>query len=151
MRTAQDFPNINFYGSAMSGFNRRIYGEARYDNRYPDREIMAGWNLANDMILAGKIFYIQQFPHRNCHGHAFQYGGHWVCNTCCNQDVDRPWWEIKVYQDGNAWCCVGAGFEDLQESDNYAFGATREEAIRNYGELMLSRDAAQSAQQVNGK
>ncbi len=37
--------------------------------------------------------------------------------------------EFKCTPDGNSWCCVGAGFVDLQESDNYAFGDTREEAI----------------------
>ena len=46
----------------------------------------------------------------------------------------------KVFQDGNEWCCIGIDFEDLQASDNYAFGETREAAIENYGKLML-RDA----------
>lgn len=45
---------------------------------------------------------------------------------------------MKGMKDGNAWCCVGAGFENLQESDNYSFGETRAEAIENYGKLMLS-------------
>lgn len=39
---------------------------------------------------------------------------------------------IKVMPDGNAFRCVGEGFINLQESKNYAFGETFEEAISNY-------------------
>lgn len=45
-------------------------------------------------------------------------------------------WRIRVFKDGAAWCCVGEGFKDLQESDNYAFGDTRDEAIAAYGKIM---------------
>lgn len=31
---------------------------------------------------------------------------------------------LKVIPDGNTYCCVGEGFVNLQESDNYAFGDT---------------------------
>lgn len=39
---------------------------------------------------------------------------------------------IKVMKDGCSFCCVGEGFENLQDSDNYAFGDTFEDAISNY-------------------
>lgn len=39
---------------------------------------------------------------------------------------------IKVMKDGNSFCCVGEGFTNLQESNNYAFGDTFENAISNY-------------------
>lgn len=42
---------------------------------------------------------------------------------------------IKVMPDGNAFCCVGEGFIDLIESENYAFGDTFEEAITNFKAL----------------
>jgi hypothetical protein len=32
------------------------------------------------------------------------------------------------------------GFEDLQISDNYAFGDTKDRAITNYEAIMLQRD-----------
>ena len=31
-------------------------------------------------------------------------------------------------------------FENLQESDNYAFGGSFEEAIKSYGELMITQE-----------
>lgn len=37
-----------------------------------------------------------------------------------------------IFLDGNAYCVVGPEFVDLQESDCYAFGDTREQAIANY-------------------
>lgn len=37
-----------------------------------------------------------------------------------------------IFLDGNAYCVVGPEFVNLQESDCYAFGDTREEAIANY-------------------
>lgn len=46
------------------------------------------------------------------------------------------WYWALMVQDGEAWICYGVGFEDLQASDNYAFGDTREEAIANYGDKM---------------
>ena len=41
---------------------------------------------------------------------------------------------VKVIKDGNSFCCVGEGFVNLQESDNYSFGETFEESIKNYME-----------------
>ena len=134
----------------MSGFNMRVLG-GTYQNSfaYPSRpdpaEVACFW-LADDMIKKGKIYYTQIFRHSVagsiCRGTAFNYGGTWVCNACNNSHVDRPWWKVKVYQDGNAWCCVGLEFENLQESDNYAFGLTRGDSLRNYETMMIERDNA---------
>jgi hypothetical protein len=38
-----------------------------------------------------------------------------------------------IFQDGEQYCVVGPDFVTTEESDCYAFGATREEAIANYG------------------
>lgn len=37
-----------------------------------------------------------------------------------------------VFVDGGQFCVVGPEFVSVEESDCYAFGATREEAIANY-------------------
>jgi len=135
MDTAQDIikgpSDVSF-----AGFNRRISGETSCNGIIG--RMYAGWTLADDMIRKGKLFSVHNFHHSHgdCSGFAFQSGGTWVCNTCNRSHLDRPWWVIKVLKDGNAWCCIGEGFENLQESENYAFGDTREEAIKNYGDLM---------------
>ena len=134
--TAQDiFKNFNLLSAEFrGGFNTRVFGDEEYP--YPfDGERLQGMYKANEMIAAGDIFSVHIFPHKNCTGHAFPYGCTFVCNQCGNSRLDKPWWTIKVYQDGNAWCCVGLGFVDLQSSSNYAFGETREQAIENYGHL----------------
>ena len=38
-----------------------------------------------------------------------------------------------VFLDGSQYCVVGPEFISIEESDCYAFGATRDEAIANYG------------------
>lgn len=57
------------------------------------------------------------------------------------KDVDKEWWKIQVEKDGNEFCCHGLDFVNLQESSNYAFGKTFEEAISNYEKLMLGASA----------
>jgi hypothetical protein len=37
-----------------------------------------------------------------------------------------------IFLDGAAYCVVGSDFVDLESSDCYAFGETREQAIANY-------------------
>lgn len=37
-----------------------------------------------------------------------------------------------IFLDGDQYCVVGPEFVSIEESDFYAFGATREEAIANY-------------------
>lgn len=150
LQTAQDvFPNFQG-GSFGAGFNRRVSGETyggcfKYDSERTDRDLHAGWDAAEKLIAQGRIYYIHNFhaSHGGCErGFAFQYGGKWVCNACGNEGVNKPWWAIKVQKDGNAWMCCGLGFENLQESDNYAFGETPEQAIENYGALMAATSKA---------
>ena len=37
-----------------------------------------------------------------------------------------------IFLDGDEYCVVGPGFVSVEESDCYAFGATKEQAIANY-------------------
>ena len=39
-----------------------------------------------------------------------------------------------IFLDGDQYCVVGPEFVSMEESHCYAFGATREEAIANYGD-----------------
>lgn len=133
-------------GNAGGGFNSRVlghsYAEAMNHIQHGYGSRSSGWKLADDMARAGKLYAVHNFHHSHeCHGHAFPYGGSFVCNTCGRADLAKPWWSIKCYPDGNAWCCVGLDFEDLQASDCYAFGDTYDAAIKAYGDLMVSRGA----------
>jgi len=38
-----------------------------------------------------------------------------------------------IFLDGEQYCVVGPNFVSTEESDCYAFGASKEEAIANYG------------------
>ena len=124
---AQDIiPNAD--GTVMSGFNTKVQGGSYY------YAFNSGWNLAEEFINEGKIYYVHNFHNSECpmNGHAYLFGGIWVCNECGKNNVGKKWWTIRVFQDGNKWCCVGEGFVNVQESDNYAFGKTRKKAIKNY-------------------
>ena len=136
MKSAQDYLNENVGGRVRGGFNQRIQG-CSMPTGHGQFEELQGWSKADEMIKDGKIFYTHTFPH-NCRELSFKYGGSDVCNACGNKGLGKPWWNIKVMLDGNAWFCVGEGFKNLQESDNYAFGDTRKEAIDNYYELMTT-------------
>lgn len=139
----------NSAGSVGAGFNRRIQGQSyadafQFDSERQDRDMVAGFYKAEELIEAGQIFYVHNFHDMECpSGHAFLYGGTYVCNTCQRAHLDKEWWKIKVQKDGSAWCCIGNGFVNLQESDNFAFGDTREQAIQAYGELMLAAASVQ--------
>ncbi|MGQ0542598.1 MAG: hypothetical protein ACT4O9_12215 [Blastocatellia bacterium] len=37
-----------------------------------------------------------------------------------------------IFLDGDQYCVVGPEFVNIEESDCYAFGSTKEEAIANY-------------------
>lgn len=126
------------------GFNSRVQGVKfadAIDGAYK-QERMQGWWKADEMIDAGKIYFIHPFPHGKCQLAGFVYGGTWACNGCNTDGFQKPWWAIRVMKDGNAWCVVGEGFQDLQSSDNYAYGDTREEALKAYAELMTQSVAA---------
>ena len=140
LKYGQDF---GLSGTAGAGFNRRIQGDSyadcfQYPHERQDRDMNYGFNKADSLINAGKIPYIHNFHHSHggCSGYAFQYGGYWVCKTCSQRGVDKPWWVIQVVKDGDQFMCHGPDFADLQASSNYAFGGTKEAAIQAYGDLM---------------
>jgi hypothetical protein len=39
---------------------------------------------------------------------------------------------LLLFNDGEQFCVVGPQFVSIEESDCYAFGATRDEAVANY-------------------
>jgi len=138
-------------GSAFGGFNSRImghdYSQTMSGRTWDIGQTVAGWRLADDMVRAGKLYAVHNFHHSHeCAGHAFPYGGTFVCNECGKSRLEKEWWTIKCYVDGNAWCCVGPDFEDLQSSDCFAFGDTYDAAIAAYGDLMVSSAKATGAQ-----
>ena len=139
-------PNVRD-ASFLGGFNQRVLGDPFNQTLDAwDKAVRGmGWHKANEMIMNGLIYSVHAFPHSDCPANPFPYGGTWVCNYCNRNNLDKPWWRIKVYKDGDAWCCVGENFEDLQASDNYSFGDSREAAIANYGRLMDAHSAVVSA------
>lgn len=44
-----------------------------------------------------------------------------------------------IFPDGDGYCVVGPEFVSMDESDGYAFGETREQAIANYAERYQNR------------
>ena len=135
MKTAQDILSKNTSGRIRGGFNQRIQG-CKAPTGQGQNEEMQGWNKADEMIRKGKIYYTHTFPH-NCRELSFKYGGSDVCNACGKSGLGKPWWNIRVFKDGAAWCVVGEEFTNLQESDCYAFGDTKELALDNYYKLMI--------------
>lgn len=152
--TAQDLLK-SASGDVYGGFNSRIFGETYAEAcHYPNQDRSAGWWKADEMIKEGKCFFVERFPHPPCSGYAFPYGGSWVCNSCGSSNLKRSWWTIKVVKDGNAYCCYGLDFINLQESDNYAYGDSFQSAIINYGKIGrnetsdLEGEAANKAQRI---
>ena len=141
LKYAQDL--IKASTSVMGGFNTFISGgQEPKGNEYGDRSEwyarLQGYQYAQEMAKENGIAFTKPFEcgnSENCF--PFEYGGFFVCNSCGNKSVDKEWWKIKVEKDGNAYCCHGLDFINLQESSNYAFGDTFEESIKNYGELMV--------------
>lgn len=127
--------------SVASGFNMFINGHRpiTFGDGYHDAgERMQGYEFAEKMAKEDGIAFTHVFKCKaRCH--PFQYGGFFVCNECGQKEVDKEWWKIKVEKDGNEYCCHGIDFINLQESDNYSFGKTFEEAIINYGHLMATK------------
>jgi len=125
------------------GFNTFITGgQEPKGHEYGDKSEwyarLQGYQYAEKMAKEDGIAFTKPFKcgaSDNCH--PFVFGGFFVCNACGNKGVDKEWWKIKVEKDGNAYCCHGLDFINLQESDNYAFGDTFEEAIDNYEKLMI--------------
>lgn len=129
-------------GMFMCGGNRAIHGLTetqafRYPNEYQNGEMVSGYSYARDLISKGKIFSILNMHHLSgkCDGFAFPYGHGWHCGKCNNNFTHDDWWIVKVMKDGNCWFIHGFDFVNLQDSSNYAFGETKDEAISNYANL----------------
>lgn len=79
-------------------------------------------------------------PCPSCGSVTSTYGGSYSCHKdhcqhnaevfACNAGPKPHWWnsDIQVYMDGDAWCAVGDGFINLQESPA-GFGKTPSEAV----------------------
>lgn len=137
LKTAQEYIKTT-NPSVDAGFNMFVYGESTplYNEYHDHHARYHGYAFAIEMAKKGKIAFTHKFNCK-CGGYPFLYGGYWVCNSCGKKNVDEDWWKIKVEKDGNAYCCHGLDFINLQESNNYAFGDTYKEAIDNYGKLMI--------------
>lgn len=135
LKFAQDLIETNNV-SIDCGFNMFILGDKYPSYEYYDfSDRMRGYDYAKKMAEEKGIAFTYVFR-CECGGYPFNYGGFFVCNTCGGKGVDKEWWKIKVEKDGNMFCCRGLDFINLQESENYAFGETFQESIKNYGELM---------------
>jgi len=112
MKLAQDYLSEHCGGECRGGFNARLYDEswakavsgAPQGNAWAARN--AGWHMADSMIKQGQVFSVIKIR-----GNDFVF---------------------KCFADGDKFCCVGEGFVNLQESDNYAFGDSFDEAIINF-------------------
>jgi len=132
-------------GEFSGGFNSRIGGSS-YLEEAGGRPFMGdryfGWQSAEDMINKGEVYYRHKFQHEAlgsiCKDMSFGYGGTQVCDRCQRSRIEEPWWVVKVYKDGTAWCVVGEGFDNLQSSDNYAFGDSKGAALQNYQDKFLT-------------
>ena len=51
-------------------------------------------------------------------------------------EAERGPGNTLIFLDGESYCVVGPEFVSVEESDCYAFGNTREQAIANYASRM---------------
>lgn len=139
LKYAQDLIKTN-NRSVAAGFNMFVNGHPpiTFADGYSDAyDRMQGYEYAEEMAKENGIAFIKTFKCDKDSCHPFLYGGFFVCNSCGGKEVDKDWWKIKVEKDGNEYCCHGLDFINLQESNNFAFGKTFEEAIENYGKLIV--------------
>ena len=139
LKTAQELIKTN-NTSVIAGFNMFIQGypPITFGDGYHDAyDRIQGYEFAQKMAKEDGIAFTKVFKCRPERCNPFMYGGFFVCNNCGSKGVDKEWWKIKVEKDGNEFCCHGLDFINLQESSNYAFGKTFEEAISNYEKAML--------------
>jgi len=144
LKDAQELIKAN--SNVMGGFNQFIYGMGEpkrgdYGDKSQWYSEQQGYEYAKKMAKEDGIAFTYLFKcgskNNNCH--PFPYGGSIVCNSCGSNNVKKDWWKIKVEKDGNAFCCHGLDFINIQESNNYAFGHTFEESILNYEKIMLEQ------------
>lgn len=134
------------------GFNQFISGEkeprrADYGSADQWYSELQGYEFAKKMAKVDGVAFEHGFK-CSCGGSSFKYGGFWCCNKCGNKNVNKDWWSIQVEKDGNAFCCHGLDFINLQESDNYAFGLTFEESIQNYEKQITRHQPLPTAPQI---
>jgi len=140
LKYAQDLIKTS-NSSIACGFNMFVNGEPepKYTDGYHDFYARSqGWLYAKQMAKKGQIAFKNRFRCK-CGGYPIMYGGFWCCNSCGGKNVDMDWWKIKVEKDGNSYCCHGLDFENIMESENYAFGDTFEQAIDNYESIMRKK------------
>lgn len=53
-----------------------------------------------------------------------------------------------IFPDGGSYCIVGPEFVSIEESDCYAFGETREQAIANYAARTRARNQPLTADRL---
>lgn len=141
LKYAQDLIQVNSK-SVAAGFNMFIngYPPITFGDGYSDAyERIQGYEFAEKMAKENGIAFKKVFKCEKTDCHPFLYGGFFVCNSCGMKGVDKKWWIIQVEKDGNEYCCHGLDFINLQESDNYAFGKTFEQAVSNYGAVMMGK------------
>jgi hypothetical protein len=144
IKLAQDL--INARPFVMAGFNQFIYGSkppqfSDYADKSQWYSETQGYEFAEKMAKEEGIAFTHIFKcsSNKASCFPFSYGGVFVCNSCGRSNLKKDWWEVQVEKDGSHFCCHGLDFINLQESDNYAFGETFEEAISNYETLMLTQ------------
>ena len=89
-------------GEAGCGFNARIMGHSHQEamsqivHGYGERS--HGWHYAHQLARAGKLYAVHNFHNSHeCSGHAFPYGGTFVCNTRDRSNLAKDWWAIKCF------------------------------------------------------
>jgi hypothetical protein len=127
------------------GFNQFIHGTGEpVMSDYGDKSQWAaesqGYEFAKKMAEQDCIAFTHVFKCGQAGCFPFSFGGSFVCNSCGRNELKKDWWEIKVEKDGDSFCCHGLDFINLQESENYAFGDTFNEAIANYETVMLNKN-----------
>ena len=144
LKTAQELIKTS-NSSVAGGFNQFIRGSSKPKSTdYGDNQQWwsetQGYEFAEKMAKEDGIAFTHVFKCGKESGcYPFDYGGFFVCNTCGIKSVDKEWWKIQVEKDGSQYCCHGLDFVNLQESENYAFGYSFDEAILNYEKVMLSQ------------
>jgi hypothetical protein len=98
------------------------------------------WEFGTPIYSYGQVVRTILGPCPSCGSVTSTYGGGYSCHNdycqhsasvfACNAGPKPDWWntEIRVFRDGNAWCAVGAGFTNIQESDA-GFGDTPQAAV----------------------
>lgn len=122
----------------MQSYTSADYGEKNMGQRYYNGR--THWEYGTPVYQDGRVVRRLLGPCPNCGSVTSTYGGSYSChndycphsadNFVCNPGPTPGWWntELRVFPDGDEWCAVGAGFENLQESPA-GFGNTPQAAV----------------------